>query len=95
LWDIRGFRVPAGGSVFQFFPAVLWTIGSLFPVSPADQDLFLRLWGPNGPVVSSSTLGVGFPDSVWTVWPLFPVVPWYQIFGFTGGTCRQFTAYGY
>jgi hypothetical protein len=92
LFTASGFFLPAGVNLFFFGSFVGITFASLRPAS-GDQDLFLHLFGPTGPVVSASTLG-GTARDVVTFGFLFPFVPVFQVLGFTAGVCSNFTAVG-
>jgi len=92
--SISTFGVPAGVSLFFFGSWVFGTFGSVLPTS-GDQDLFLRLFGATGPVVSASVLPLTLPDAVgFGLPPPFPFFPVFQIFGFATGVCRNFSAFG-
>jgi hypothetical protein len=93
VFTMAPFFVPAGVSFFFFGPWVLAASATLVPAS-GDQDLFLHLFTPAGPVVSASTLGGTSADTVWMASPLFPLVPVFQVFGFATGVCGNFTAVG-
>jgi len=72
---------------------VLLAVGSLRPAT-GDQDLFLRMFIPTGPTMSSSRLGGTARDVVSFGQPLFPWVPCYQVFGFSAGACSVFSTAG-
>ena len=92
------FVMPAGFSFFFTLPPVCGTFGTVLPAS-GDQDLFLHLGWPLGPIVRSSVLGGREWDAVVFAGP-FPctfftqISPWFRIFGFSGGVCRLFEAGG-
>ena len=90
---LPAFFVPTGVSLFFFGLPVLETAALVVPAS-GDQDLFLHLFSPTGPVVSSSRLGGTSPDLAWFTFPLLPFVPVFQVFGFAAGVCGNFTATG-
>jgi hypothetical protein len=87
------FFVPAGFSFF-FFGLPVLTANALVVPATGDQDIFVRLFSPTGPVIASSTFGGTTPDLAWFVFPFLPVVPVFQVFGFTPGVCANFTATG-
>jgi hypothetical protein len=91
-FGISTFTVPSGVSFFFFGSFVVLTFGSLVPAS-GDQDLFLRLFAPAGPVVSASVFPFTLPDVVSFSIP-FPFVPVFQVFGFATGVCANFSAVG-
>jgi hypothetical protein len=86
------FTVPAGASFFFFGSFVGFAIGTVLPTT-GDQDLFLRLFTPTGPVVSSSRASFTALDVVWFTFP-FPFVPVFEVQGFTTGVCSNFSANG-
>ena len=90
---LSAFFVPARFSFLFFGLPVLEAAAVVAPAS-GDQDLFLHLFSPTGPVVSSSRLGGTSPDLAWFISPFFPVVPVFQVFGFAAGVCGSFTATG-
>jgi hypothetical protein len=90
-FTLSAFTVPSGVSLFFFGTWVGFAIGSVVPAS-GDQDLFLRLFTPTGPVVSSSRAAFTAPDVVWFTG--FPFVPVFQVLGFTTGVCANFSANG-
>jgi hypothetical protein len=79
-------------SFFFFGSFVVLTFGSLVPTS-GDQDLFLHLFTPAGPVVSASVFPFTLPDLVTFSIP-FPFVPVFRVFGFATGVCANFGAVG-
>ena len=87
------FFVPAGFSPF-FFGLPVLTASALVVPATGDQDNFVRLFSPTGPVIASSRFGGTTPDLAWFVIPFLPVVPVFQVFGFTAGVCANFTATG-
>jgi hypothetical protein len=89
---ISSFTVLAGTNLFFMGSLVAIAVGSLTPLT-GDQDLYLRLYGAGGPVVSSSRASFTATDNVWFTMP-FPFVPVYQVQGFTTGVCGTFTAGG-
>ncbi len=92
-FTVSGFFVPTNASFFFFGSFVLFAVGSLRPAT-GDQDLFLQLFTPTGPSVSSSRLGGTSRDVVSFGQPLFPWVPCYRVFGFSAGVCSVFSAGG-
>jgi hypothetical protein len=83
---------------FVFFGSlVVFANGAVFPAS-GDQDLYLHLFGPTGPVMSSSRAGGTTPDFVFLTIPtLFgpiPFVPVFEVRPWTTGVCANFTASG-
>jgi hypothetical protein len=90
---ISSFFVPGGVNLFFMGSFVLFTSGFVRPAS-GDQDLFLHLFGPGGPVVSSSILPGTATDPVSFFLPVFPFVPVFRIFGFSPGVCSTFSAVG-
>lgn len=93
FFSFSGFFVPTGASLFFAGSWVLSTFAFLRPAS-GNQDLFLHLFSPTGPVFSSSRLGGTAMDTVFLSFPLFPYVPVFRVFGSTAGTCANFTAVG-
>jgi hypothetical protein len=92
--SISGFRVPSGVSFFFTGSWVFNTFASVQP-SSGDQDLFLHLFAATGPVVSASLLpGVLLDVVAFAFPPPLPFLPVFQVFGFTTGTCANFTAIG-
>jgi hypothetical protein len=92
-FTISGFFLPAGASFFFFGSWVLAAVATVLPAT-GDQDLFLRLFTPTGPILSRSTSGGTSLDVVAFGTPLFPFVPCFQVFGFTAGVCSTFSGYG-
>jgi hypothetical protein len=93
-FSFSGFFLPAGASLFVFGPFVISAFAALTPAT-GDQDLFLRLFTPTGPVASASRFGGTTRDTVAFGVPLFPFVPVFQVFGFTTGVCSSFVAMGF
>ena len=93
FFSIGGFFVPTRASLFFMGSWVLLTTASLRPAS-GDQDLFLHLYSPTGPVVSSGTRGGTAGDTVSFVLPVFPFVPVFRVLGFAAGVCGSLTAVG-
>lgn len=91
-FSVSTFAVPSGVSFFFFGSFVGFTFGSVAPAT-GDQDLFLHLFAPAGPVVSASVFPFTIPDLVSFAIP-FPFVPVFQVFGFATGVCSTFTALG-
>jgi hypothetical protein len=91
--SISGFTVPAGVSFVFFGLWVASTFGRLTPAT-GDQDLFLHLFTPSGPVVSASLFGGTTTDTVAFGSPFFPFVPVFQVRGFATGVCASFLAFG-
>jgi hypothetical protein len=88
-----GFFVPAGISLFFFGLVSVSAFGSVRPAT-GDQDLRLRLFAPNGPVVATSTFSGTTVDSVGFSVLFFPFVPVFDLRGFASGICANFTAFG-
>ena len=91
--SVSGFTVPAGVSFVFFGLWVASTFGRLTPAT-GDQDLFLHLFTPAGPVVSSSLFGGTTTDAVAFGSPFFPFVPVFRVSGFATGVCSSFLAFG-
>jgi hypothetical protein len=87
------FFVPSGFSLF-FFGLPVLTASALVVPATGDQDIFVHLFSPTGPVIASSTFGGTTPDLASFFIPFLPVVPVFQVFGFTAGVCANFTATG-
>jgi hypothetical protein len=85
--------VPARDSFFFTGSLVLTALGSVLPAS-GDQDLFLRLFTPTGPILMASTSGGTALDFVTFTFPLLPWVPVFEVGGFTAGVCATFAAQG-
>ncbi|MGZ6568200.1 MAG: hypothetical protein ACXVE9_12450 [Solirubrobacteraceae bacterium] len=92
-FTMSGFFVPAKASFFLFGSWVIATTATVVPAS-GDQDLFLHLFTPTGPVVSSGRAIGTATDVVAFGLPVFPFVPCFQVFGFAAGVCSMFSAFG-
>ena len=91
--SVSNFFVPAPFSLFGVLPPVCSSFGIVRPRT-GDQDLFLHLFHPLGPVVRLSVRGGTLVDIVtFSVFctPFTHFVPWFQVFGFTSGVCSNFT----
>jgi hypothetical protein len=93
VFTAGGFFVPAGISLFFIGLVSVSAFGTVRPAT-GDQDLRLRLFAPNGPVVSTSTFSGTTVDSVGFTVLFFPFVPVFDLRGFTSGICGNFTAFG-
>jgi hypothetical protein len=92
--NISGFFLPGGASLVVFGSWVTFALGSVLPAT-GDQDLFMHLFFPSGPVVSASIFGGTTPDLVaFGQPPPFWFVPVYRVFGFAPGVCTNFRAFG-
>lgn len=84
------FFVPTGFSFFFVLPWSCSVFGVVMPVT-GDEDLFLSLNGPFTPIVAASALGGLAWDRVsfsGACWPWTQFIPFFRVFGFTGGACR-------
>jgi hypothetical protein len=90
---VSRFFVPAGVSFLFFGSFALTALGSVLPAS-GDQDLFLRLFTPSGPILAASTGGGTALDLVTFTFPLVPWIPVFDVRGFTTGVCATFAATG-
>jgi hypothetical protein len=91
-FTVSTFAVPAGTNFFFVGSFVGYTTGTVLPAT-GDQDLFLTLFAPTGPLVSSSRNSFTALDFVWFTFP-FPFVPVFRVFGFATGVCSNFSALG-
>jgi hypothetical protein len=92
------FFVPSGFRVFFALPPVCDCIGVVRP-SSGDQDLFVRGNFPFfGPLLGSSIAAGTAVDTVIVIQlgcTLFSqFMPWFEVFGFSAGSCASFTASG-
>ena len=91
--SFSNFVVPSPLSVFTALPLVCSCFGFVTPLT-GDQDLFLHLFAPSGPLVRFSVRGGTSVDVVtFSVFctPFTMFVPWFQVFGFASGVCSNFT----
>jgi hypothetical protein len=100
LFSIGPFFLPvlAVPTSFVFIGSVVvFANGTVVPAT-GDQDLYLHLFNPTGPVVSSSRLGGTAPDFVWFTAPTpfgpIPFVPFFEVRPWATGVCANFTASG-
>jgi hypothetical protein len=90
FFRFSGFFVPTRPSLIFSGSWVLSTFASLRPAT-GNQDLFLHLFSPTGPVLSSSRLGGTAVDMVFLSFPLFPYVPVFRVFGSTAESAPSST----
>lgn len=95
FFSFTTFSVKGGAHVFFAGSWVRTCSGAVTPTS-GDQDLFLHLLWPFGPIVSASMKGGIFTDLVsYAVAKELPqFFPWYHIFGWSTGVCGTFTVFG-
>jgi hypothetical protein len=96
--SVSNFFLPAGTRLFFALPPICDCIGVVRP-SSGDQDLFLnRDWPFFGPILASSIDPGTAVDVVIVIMlgcTLFSqFVPWFQVLGFSSGTCANFSASG-
>jgi hypothetical protein len=93
-FTVSPFFVPAGASFVFLGSWVLSTFARVIPAS-GDQDLFLHLFNPLGPIVSASVFGGTTTDVVaFASPPPFFFFPFFRVRGFAAGTCSSFLAMG-
>lgn len=94
-FSVSGFFVPTGAS-FVFLGS--WVNSTFARVIPAtgDQDLFLHLFNPLGPIVSASIFGGTTTDVVmFGTPPPFAFLPFFRVRGFAAGVCSNLLAIGF